>query len=258
MIITQWFLWLIIYSFIGWIYESTVCSIAKRRPINRGFLNGPICPVYGFGALTSILVLYGRTDNIFILFFAGMFLTTVVEYITAWLLEKLFKAKWWDYSQRRFNLHGRVCLLGAVVFGVLSVLLIKYIHPFVSGLIATMSRQTLYIVTTASFVAMMVDLIITIRHLLRLNSNLKEFQAAFNQFRAQQAKRADELKAAFFERFEQSEFYKQNIRQRFEKIRMQSARMAHAYPKLRSLDYNEAWERLKALLQQKRQNRPRQ
>ena len=133
--LSQYFLWLITYSFLGWIYESAICSIDESRLVNRGFLNGPICPVYGFGALASILVLDQRTDNVIILFFAGMILTCTVEYITAVLLEKLFHAKWWDYSHHRINFQGRVCLLGALVFGFLSVLLIKYIHPFVGGLI---------------------------------------------------------------------------------------------------------------------------
>ena len=132
----QWVLWFVAYSFMGWVYESIICSIAQKKFINRGFLNGPLCPVYGFGALVCILLLYQRIEDPVALFFMGMLLTCAVEYVTAVLLEKLFQAKWWDYSNRRFNLNGRVCLLGALVFGILSVLLVKIIHPQVAALTA--------------------------------------------------------------------------------------------------------------------------
>ena len=121
--IETWFLWLMIYSVIGWIYESTICSIGQRKLINRGFLNGPYCPIYGTGAVLVLLVL-GRIQNPVLLFFAGAVLTCSLEYLTSWLMEKLFHARWWDYSKRKFNIGGRVCLIGAVVFGAFSVVLI--------------------------------------------------------------------------------------------------------------------------------------
>ena len=113
--IETWFLWLMIYSVIGWVYESTICSIGQRKLINRGFLNGPYCPIYGTGAVLVLLVL-GRIQNPVLLFFAGAVLTCSLEYLTSWLMEKLFHARWWDYSKRKFNIGGRVCLIGAIVF----------------------------------------------------------------------------------------------------------------------------------------------
>jgi uncharacterized membrane protein len=228
-------------------YESAVCSISKRKLINRGFLNGPICPIYGFGALACILLLYQRTNNIFILFFAGMLLTCTIEYITAVLLEKLFKAKWWDYSHHRFNFQGRVSLLGAVVFGVLSVFLIKYIHPLISSLIDPLPDQVQIDSAIVLFIAMMLDLYITVRQLMQLNSRLKEFQLAFNRFKEQYAKRTDDIKNALIDRFEQSEYYGERIKKLFSASR-QSIRLAHAFPKLRSLKYNDAWQKLKSTL----------
>ncbi len=87
MVVLQWFLWFIVYSFMGWAYESAICSIEQKKFINRGFLKGPFCPVYGFGALACILLLYQSTENVVVLFVVGMFLTCAVEYITAVLLE---------------------------------------------------------------------------------------------------------------------------------------------------------------------------
>ena len=121
--IETWFLWLMIYSIIGWVYESTICSIGHRKLINRGFLNGPYCPIYGTGAVLVLLVL-GRIQNPVLLFFAGAVVTCSLEYLTSWLMEKLFHARWWDYSKRKFNIDGRVCLIGAVVFGAFSVVLV--------------------------------------------------------------------------------------------------------------------------------------
>jgi len=193
LILSKYFLWFITYSVLGWVYESTVCSIDEHRVVNRGFLNGPLCPVYGFGAMASIFVLDQRTDNIIILFFAGMLLTCTVEYITAVLLEKLFNARWWDYSKYRFNFQGRISLIGAVVFGVLTVLLIKYIHPIANGLIDRLPDWMQIALSLIILIFVMSDLYVTVRHLLQLNSRLKEIQTAINGYLGQYTKRAGEL-----------------------------------------------------------------
>lgn len=101
-----------IYSVVGWIYETTLCSITDRHFVNRGFLNGPYCPIYGSGALLDVLIL-GRIENPFLLFILGVLVTCSLEYLTSYVMEKLFKARWWDYSDKKFNIGGRVCLLGA-------------------------------------------------------------------------------------------------------------------------------------------------
>jgi len=246
--LSKYFLWLITYSFLGWVYESAICSIDERSLVNSGFLNGPVCPVYGFGALASIFFLDQRTDNVFILFFAGMLITCTVEYITALLLEKLFHAKWWDYSHNRFNFQGRVCLLGAVVFGFLSVLLIKYIHPFVGRLTNQMPDWALIACTIFIFIVTMLDLYITVRYLLLLNGRLEEIQIAFNHFVEQYAKRAEGLKNALLDKFEESEFYNERIKKLINLSRFQDIRLARAFPKLRSLKYNDAWQKLKNIL----------
>lgn len=248
MMVFEWFLWLITYSFLGWVYESMVCSICEKKFINRGFLNGPVCPVYGFGALTAILFLDQTTDNLVVLFLAGMLLSCTVEYITAILLEKLFHAKWWDYSHHRFNFQGRVCLLGAVVFGSLSVLLIKYIHPFVGRLTNQLPDWALIACAIFIFTVIMLDLYITVRHLLLLKGRLAEIQSAFNRFIEQYAKRAEGLKNSLLDKFEESEFYNERIKNLINLSRFQDIRLARAFPTLRPLKYNEAWQKLKSIL----------
>lgn len=124
------FLWVMLYSFLGWVYESIVVSVQERRPINRGFLMGPICPIYGVGAVGGALAL-SQLHNPVALFLVGALLASVLEYLTSWVMEKLFDARWWDYSQFRFNINGRVCLLGAVIFGVFAVVVVRWTQPLV-------------------------------------------------------------------------------------------------------------------------------
>ena len=113
MIITleHYFLWFLFYSFVGWMYESILVSCQQHRLVNRGFLNGPLCPIYGTGAILGVAIL-GNVHNPIIIFLISMVGATILEYTTSCVMEQLFHARWWDYSNFRFNLQGRVCLLG--------------------------------------------------------------------------------------------------------------------------------------------------
>ena len=127
----QLFLAFLTYSFLGWVCETVYCSIGQRKFVNRGFLNGPLCPVYGFGAMAVLFFLRPVRENLLVLYLSGVLVTSVIEYITGFLLEKLFATKWWDYSTYRFNIHGRVCLRNSLMFGVLSVIAARVIDPVV-------------------------------------------------------------------------------------------------------------------------------
>ena len=180
--IETWFLWLMIYSIIGWIYESTICSIGQRKLINRGFLNGPYCPIYGTGAVLVLLVL-GRLKNPVVLFFAGAVLTCSLEYLTSWLMEKLFHARWWDYSKRKFNIGGRVCLIGAVVFGAFSVVLILVLHPAIKSLTDRLTDTALNVICAILFVGIVSDLIVTVKGLLGTHAVFAEYAVLLQQKR---------------------------------------------------------------------------
>ena len=180
--IETWFLWLMIYSIIGWVYESTICSIGQRKLINRGFLNGPYCPIYGTGAVLVLLVL-GRIQNPVLLFFAGAALTCSLEYLTSWLMEKLFHARWWDYSKRKFNIGGRVCLIGAVVFGAFSVVLILVLHPWVKSLTDRLTDTALTWICAILLVGIVSDLIVTVKGLLGTHAVFAEYAVLLQQKR---------------------------------------------------------------------------
>lgn len=162
------------YSAIGWACECIYCSVPQKRFINRGFLTGPICPVYGFGALLVLFALEPLFAHPVAVFFGGMLLTSALEYVTAVILESLFHMKWWDYSNKRFNLHGRVCLLNSTLFGLLVLVLVYGIHPFLARQITALSMQTVLVVGSSLTTLLMVDLFLSVRSTLKLHGQLPE------------------------------------------------------------------------------------
>ncbi len=132
-------LYLGIYSFLGWVCETIFCSVGQGKFVNRGFLIGPFCPIYGFGALGILYTLGYVPPSIIGIFLGGMVVTSTLEYITGWAMEKIFNQKWWDYSHKRFNIHGRVCLKNSTLFGLMALVLFFDLHPKVSTFITSLS-----------------------------------------------------------------------------------------------------------------------
>ena len=134
-------LWIFfVYSFIGWCGEAAMAAVHRRKFVNRGFVSGPICPVYGAGAPAVAVFLPELKDQLFFLFLGGMIVTTFVEYLTGRLLELIFHRKWWDYSDQRFNLDGYVCLKNSAVWGLCSVLMICFFDPLLCRLLVLIPR----------------------------------------------------------------------------------------------------------------------
>lgn len=130
------------YSFFGWIYESCFVSIQRKSIVNRGFLNGPIIPIYGLGALLMYLLFWDSRDNYLLVFLGGACLATILEYFTSLFMELLFHTRWWDYSTYRFNLKGRVCLMVSLFWGFLTLLMLQVFQPGIDLLITKFSRRT--------------------------------------------------------------------------------------------------------------------
>ena len=134
-------LWIFfVYSFIGWCGEAAMAAVHRHKFVNRGFVSGPICPVYGAGAAAVAFFLPELKDQLFFLFLGGMIVTTFVEYLTGRILELIFHRKWWDYSDQRFNLDGYVCLKNSVVWGICSVLMICFFDPLLCRLLVLIPR----------------------------------------------------------------------------------------------------------------------
>lgn len=130
----QWFL---TYSILGWIVESIYMSICNRELTNRGFARGPLCPIYGVGALSVYFILKPFSDNYFALFLLGTTLATTLEFLTAKLMIKIFGEVWWDYNNKPFNYKGILCLESTIAWGVYTIALFAFLHGFVSGIVDT-------------------------------------------------------------------------------------------------------------------------
>lgn len=160
------------YSVVGWVSEVVYCSLQERRLVNRGFLRGPWCPVYGFGGVLVVALLSPLAESIVALFLAAALLTTVVEYATGWLLETLFQTRWWDYSRYRLNIKGRVCLVNSVLFGIMGALGVSVLAPLLDRAIALIPDSLVNPFALALYTLMMLDLAVTLREIVRLDEKL--------------------------------------------------------------------------------------
>lgn len=152
-------IWLFfIYSFAGWCGEVAAAAIRKHRFVNRGFVSGPVCPVYGFGAAAVAMFLPELEHNLFFLFLGGMIVTTFVEYLTGRLMEKIFHRKWWDYSDQRFNLDGYVGLQTSILWGICSVLMIRVFNPLLCSLLSMLPDIIRTILLWAAVILILIDI----------------------------------------------------------------------------------------------------
>lgn len=180
--IAEYFLWFILYSVCGWIMETLLYAVRKKQAVKRGFLFGPLCPIYGVGVLLCMFLFYGKIENIFVLFFVGMLVCTVLEYVTHFVLEKLFHATWWDYSTKKFNIKGRICLQNSLFFGAGVVLIVKGLQPFVISLTHRIPQQVLLGLFFVLYTVFVVDLTTTIASLKNTVQMLKEMQSAITEY----------------------------------------------------------------------------
>ena len=158
------FLWIFfIYSFLGWCLEVCFFALNTGKFVNRGFLNGPVCPIYGFGVVIVVLCLTPLMENTLLLFLGSVLLTSLLELGVGFALEKLFHQRWWDYTNEPFNLGGYICLRFSLAWGLACLLVMEIIHPSVLWLIRHIPH-TLGLVLLACFVSVMaVDLTATVR-----------------------------------------------------------------------------------------------
>lgn len=168
-----YFLLFIGYSFLGWIIESVCCSINdKKLVLNRGFLIGPYLPIFGFGSLIIIIFFQKYADDVLALFIIGMVFLTILEYITSYIMEKIFKTRWWDYYDQKFNINGRVSLKPSLAFGLLSVILIEFINPFYLNILNMVPVVILNIISTILLVIFLSDFFISLNIIFNLTRTM--------------------------------------------------------------------------------------
>lgn len=169
-----YFMMFIIYSIGGWIMECTLGVIQKHKFVNRGFLIGPYCPIYGVGVVCGTILLTRFSNNIFLLFILATVVCGTLEYLTSYLMEKIFKARWWDYSNNKFNINGRVCLETLIPFGVISVLIICYANPWLLDKLYMIPQNVLNWIVIVLLLIYIIDSSISFNIILKFKNFTKQ------------------------------------------------------------------------------------
>ena len=156
------FLLFLIYSFGGWLIETIGDFIKQKKFINRGFLMGPYCPIYGTGVILITLLLNKYTNDIVALFFLSTILCGFLEYFTSFIMEKMFKSRWWDYSKMKYNINGRICLETLVLFGFAGVLILHFSNPFLLAIISKIPKVPLHVISSILVFIFITDFIISL------------------------------------------------------------------------------------------------
>ena len=167
------FLLFLIYSFIGWCMEVILCSFLEKKLVNRGFLIGPICPIYGAGAVIITIALSGYKDDWIVVFCMAMILSGALEYFTSFAMEKIFHARWWDYSQNKFNINGRICLETMVPFGILGLAIIYLLNPFFYNLLGLIPQNVLNIISIIMAIILINDVTISFNVISKVTKTVK-------------------------------------------------------------------------------------
>lgn len=181
------FLYFCFYACAGWCMETVYCSTLEKRFVPRGFLHGPLCPIYGVGVLLMILFFEPLKGNLIVFYLVSTVVMSAWEYFVGWFLEITTHMKYWDYSMYRFNLKGRICLWVCLVWGVLSYVCVFWIHPPVATLFAQIPLLTRQIIAAALAVAVLADAIATVRELALMTKALNTLQALSGELQTQMA-----------------------------------------------------------------------
>ena len=262
------------YAILGWCLEVAFHALVTGKFINRGFLNGPWCPVYGFGASAVLACLLPLRGSVPLLFLGSLLVTSALEWLTGFVLEKLFHQRWWDYSDEPFNLNGYICLRFSLAWGLACLLVVDFIHPTVLWLIARLPHALGLVLLGVLLAAILLDLTATVRTIAKLNRRLRQIDEAAAQLHAisdeiggniadrvlEAAERGqnlrDDLQASLIEWkgeladqreefLERTEVLRQKLEQALSEKNAGEARLMAAFPRMRSLQHGSALERLR-------------
>lgn len=242
-------LYFIVYSFFGWVMESVLKTVVQKKPVNSGFLYGPFCPIYGFGAIIMFLFLQEFKQRPILLFVIAFFVLSMWEYIVGWMLEKIFHAKYWDYTQNKFNIKGRVCLMNSLFWGFLGVVFIRYIHPFIVEKIDIIKINDLLFLTVTLLIIMIVDLVISIIKVKNITIKLETLKELTTSIKEKiEELETKQINKETIQLAIEDLKYKQTVIKR--KLLKQTNRLKKAFPTMKS----EAIERINEFLKEKKEN----
>lgn len=171
------------YGFLGWCTEVAYATVKEQRFVNRGFLNGPICPIYGVGVSVVVYFLMPFKENLILLYVLSTVLVTVLEGLTGYVMDKIFHHKWWDYTDQPLNIGGYVCLVFSLVWGVACVVIVRVIHPVIHKGLALIPQTAGLVVIILLEIALLVDLYVTAAGILKLNRQLEAMEKIAGELR---------------------------------------------------------------------------
>jgi uncharacterized membrane protein len=231
------FLWIFfIYAFLGWCTEVSYAALVTGRFVNRGFLNGPVCPVYGFGVVIVLACLTPLADNLFVLFLGSVVLTSILEWLTGFVLEKLFHQRWWDYSDQPFNLSGYVCLRFSVAWGLACVFVVKLLHPTILGLVRLIPHFAGAVLLALMAAVIGVDLAATVSTVAKLNRRLAQIDELAAKIKEASDEFGENLAERVLDAAERGADWKEDLEELSFKLSERRAELA---------DEREEWEQRK-------------
>lgn len=167
------FLLFMIYSTVGYFVEIVACSLYSKKIIfSRGFLIGPYLPIYGTGVVLITIFLSKYRNDLLALFIMSCVFCTVLEYITSYIMEKLFNLRWWDYSEKKFHINGRVCLSNSILFGIGGLLIVEFFNPFIVKVISLLSPFWFYFTSISLLIIFLIDFLLTVKIMIKVKVNL--------------------------------------------------------------------------------------
>lgn len=207
------------YAFLGWCTEVSFAALTSGRFVNRGFLNGPVCPIYGVGVVIVLFFLDPLRKNTFLLFVGSVLLTSLLEWLTGFVLEKIFHQRWWDYSNEPFNLGGYICLRFSIAWGLACLIVVDIIHPSILWLIRLIPH-TLGIVLLAVFsAAMLVDLAATVRTITRMNRQLTQLDELAGRIKAMSNELGENLAERVIDAAERGNDLREDLQENLEDVK---------------------------------------
>lgn len=265
-------LYFFVYGFLGWCTEVIFAAFKQHRFVNRGFLNGPICPIYGVGVTLVIACLEAFQSNLLLLYISSVILVTVLEGVTGWAMDKLFHNKWWDYSKLPFNIGGYVCLLFSLIWGVACVFIVYFVHPLIHQVLSLIPHTAGIALIAILGIALLSDMIVTTSAIVKFNQYLEllkhitdELHAISNQIGAElyqnvmhvldmqesSRQKLDDVKLEVSEEIRmQIVELKTRAQNLEEKVPKPARRLLKAFPKLESRNYKAQLELFRQKLEQ--------
>ncbi|WP_026884642.1 putative ABC transporter permease [Clostridium akagii] len=253
-------LYFTIYAFIGWCIEVVYAAIKTGEFVNRGFLNGPVCPIYGFGVVILIELITPIGNNLILIFIVSIIVTSLIEFITGFILEKLFNNRWWDYSQRSFNIKGYICLRFSLIWGLASVFVVKIIHTVIRDITKLIPILLGNIMLGVIITLLIIDMVAAVETVLKFNVRLKKIDEISARIKESsdtlakeiskdsiefKRKHEDELIAIKTKYDDEVDGLKQNYNNLIARKNILHRRLIRAFPNIRSNKYFEALEELK-------------